>query len=222
MIELQTLEVSGFTGALKGMRNPYKSRAKSDTEFCNYIPIIGTKDMQLAMTLANSKKGSDKKFLRMIHVQVDIRAPLYWWKEMDQYKVATVTDSESTMHTIEKTEFTSNDFSVEHLNDSCQTWIETSTEKRFKGPNDIFNEVIQLLNNARGKYLENTTNKLWWWLMIQILPESYNQLRTWDGNYATLRAIYEDRANHKLNEWNDFRKWIESLPYAELITGDMK
>lgn len=221
MIDITTLDVSGFKGAFLGMRNPYKSRSKSDSLFFEYdYPIIGQEDLKLAKTLAWSAKGSDKKFLRMLHVQADIDAPLYWWKEMDQYKVATTTDSESTMHTIEKSEFDLSDFSQENLFEGATVWIEGRQESRFKSAKEIFEEIIQFLNGARKKYLDSgKKDKLWWWQMIQLLPSSYNQMRTWDGDYQTLQAIYHDREGHKLTEWTDFRKWIETLPYSELITG---
>ena len=148
--------------------------------------------------------GTDHgKFMRMIHVQCDVTAPLYWWKEADQYKVGTVTDSCSTMHKIHAKEFTLDDFSHEHLNDESTEYL---------------SELVDLLNRYRELFLKDK-NKSWWWQMIQLLPSSYNQLRTWDLNYAVLQNIYHARRNHKLDEWHTFCDWIESLPYSDLITG---
>ena len=155
-------------------------------------------------TLANA--GTDHgKFMRMIHVQCDVTAPLYWWKEADQYKVGTVTDSCSTMHKIHAKEFTLDDFSYEHL----------------YAPLQDLRPTIDLLNMYRERYLE-TKDKNDWWQMIQLLPSSYNQLRTWDLNYAVLKNIYHARKDHKLDEWHTFCDWIESLQCSELITGKEK
>ena len=179
---------------------------------------IGTNDHELMMKLRNA--GTDhRKFMRMIVVYVDITAPLYWWKEFDTYKVGTVANSCSTMHKIADKEFTIEDFSCEHLT---------------KGSIAVLEDTINALNEARVWYLswdymsekdrENfdpgiTCKKDLWWQMIQILPSSYNQKRTVMLNYEVLANIYKSRKNHKLDEWVEFCKWIESLPYSELITG---
>lgn len=174
--------------------------------------FIGENDLNLMKTL--SKAGTDHgKFLRMIHVQVDVTAPLYWWKEADQYKVGTVTDSCSTMHKIHAKEFTPSDFSHEHLSCIDIGWGVGSPYQRLR-------KTIMMLNECRNLYLM-TKDKEYWWQMIQLLPSSYNQKRTWDLNYAVLKAIYHARKNHKLDEWQEFCRWVEGLPYAkELIVGE--
>ena len=214
MIKIENTEVFGWNAAIRGMRNPKNSWDKSDSywthienpETLNTAPFqffMGENDLKLARTLANA--GNDHgKFLRMIHVQFDATAPLYWWKEYDTYKVGTVADSCSTMHKIHAKEFTLDDFSVEHLREMA---IHT------------FNKVIWMLNTYRRYYLESK-EKDYWWQLIQLLPSSYNQRRTLDVNYAVLRAIYHARKNHKLDEWHTFCDWIRTLPYSELITGE--
>ena len=179
---------------------------------------IGHNDLELMMKLRNA--GADhRKFMRMIVVYLDITAPLYWWKEFDTYKVGTVANSCSTMHKIHEKEFTLDDFSHEHL---------------IKGSIAVLEDTINELNEYRAWYLkwdymsENdkanfdpgiTCKKDLWWKMIQLLPSSYNQRRTVMLSYEVLANIYKSRKNHKLDEWVDFCKWIESLPYSELITG---
>lgn len=166
--------------------------------------VIGENDMELAKKLV--KAGSDhRKFLRMIHVQTDVLAPLYFWKEYDTYKVATVANSCSTMHKIHAKEFTLDDFSHEHLIEDF--------------PNDTYwltslKTIVWDLNKARELYLK-TKDKAYWWQIIQLLPSSYNQLRTIDLNYEVLLNIYHARKNHKLDEWHTFCEWIEKLPYME-------
>lgn len=160
-------------------------------------------DLPLAKKLI--KAGSDhRKFMRMIHVQADILAPMYWWKHLDQYKVATTTNSTSTMHTIHKKEFTLEDFSFE----DCDNWIK----------DNVCLPIIRTLNTYRNKYLA-TKDKEIWRQMIQILPSSYNQLRTIDLNYEVLYNIYFARKNHKLDEWHTFCSWIEQLPYMKDFLG---
>lgn len=203
MLKIENVSTSGWKAAVRGMRNPKNSWAQIDSAVVNgNCFVIGNNDYDLMYRLASA--GTDHgKFMRMIHVQCDVTAPLYWWKEADQYKVGTVTDSCSTMHKIHAKEFTLDDFSHEHLNDESTEYL---------------SELVDLLNRYRELFLKDK-NKSWWWQMIQLLPSSYNQLRTWDLNYAVLRNIYHARRNHKLDEWHTFCDWIESLPYSDLITG---
>lgn len=227
MIEITKTEVFGWEAAIRGMRNPMNSWDNSDSgacelltdgvfcddhcEFCkgfhcatNGFLIGDENDLPLAKKLV--KAGSDhRKFLRMIHVQADVLAPLYFWKEYDTYKIATVANSCSTMHTIHKKEFTLDDFSHEHLN-----FIKCGTT--FHPFDQYLQEHIDNLNLARKEYLR-TKDKDLWWVIIQMLPSSYNQLRTIDLNYETLLNIYHARKNHKLDEWHTFCEWIEKLPY---------
>ena len=221
MLTLKNTEVMNFEAAIRGMRNPLNSWDKSDSEYCvdrasckgcKYLSdahcqysncsipyVIGGNDLALAQKLI--KAGSDhRKFMRQIFVSVDITAPLYWWKEFDTYKVGTVANSCSTMHTIHKKEFTLSDFSWEQL-------LEPGLQ--------LLEATIDFLNTNRARFLE-TGNKLYWYQMIQSLSTSYNQTRTVTLNYENLRNIYNSRRNHKLDEWRVyFIRWIESLPYAE-------
>lgn len=200
MINITNTEIFGWQAALRGARNPMNSWSLMDS----HDDVIGERDLQLAMKL--SKAGTDhRKFMRMIIVQVDINAPRYWWTEFDTYKVGTVANSCSTMHKIHSKEFTIQDFSHEHLNG--------------RGVVAMY-EIIEVLNNYREKFLK-TNDKDYWWNMIQLLPQSYNQLRTVTLNYEVLCNMYNARKNHKLDEWREFCKWVESLPYSELITHEM-
>lgn len=205
MLKIENVSTSGWKAAIRGMRNPKNSWAQIDSAVVNGNGfVVGNNDYDLMYKLASA--GTDHgKFMRMIHVQCDVTAPLYWWKEADQYKVGTVTDSCSTMHKIHAKEFTLDDFSHEHLNDEST---------------DCLLKLIDLLNCNRELFLKDK-NKSWWWQMIQLLPSSYNQLRTWDLNYAVLQNIYHARRNHKLDEWHTFCDWIESLPYSDLITCEV-
>lgn len=207
MLKIENVEVVGWEAAIRGMRNPKNSWEKSDSSVVDgHSFFVGDNDFALMCTLANA--GTDHgKFMRMIHVQCDITAPLYWWKEADQYKVGTVTDSCSTMHKIHAKEFAIEDFSDEHLETGWLACLDDT--------------IIPLLNRARTKFIE-TKDKRYWWQMIQLLPSSYNQLRTWDLNYAVLKNIYHARKDHKLDEWHTFCDWIESLQCSELITGKEK
>lgn len=203
MIQIKTLEVCGFMNAIIGMRNAMNSWAKIDSSYT--FPdgefVLGPEDKKLMMKLRNA--GTDhRKFMRMITVYADITAPLYWWKEYETYKVGTVANSCSTMHKIHSKEFVLDDFSHEHLFEL-----------------DVLNTVIGYLNHYRNEFLI-TKDKKCWWQMIQMLPSSYNQKRTVMLNYEVLANIYKSRKNHKLDEWRDFCKWIETLPYGELITGE--
>ena len=217
MIKFENTEVMNFEGAFRGMRNPLNSWDKADSAFncdwekcqlCRYYDIgcdpqnnvyLGKNDLDLAQRLI--KAGSDhRKFLRQIFVSVDITAPLYWWKEFDTYKVATVANSCSTMHKIHSKQIEIDDFSVEKL----------STGDYLR-----FSEYVRFLEDTRLTYLE-TKDKREWYTLIQLLPSSYNQKRTVTLNYETLRNIYNSRRNHKLDEWSKgFMEWIDSLLYAE-------
>lgn len=188
--------------------------------------VIGPNDHELMMKLANGGPVH-AKYRRMITVYVDITAPLYWWKEFDTYKVGTVANSCSTMHKIHEKEFTMDDFSCEHLID------ENDSELKI---GDVVSHitlecVVTALNFYRNKFLEAQKKpmkdeskraevvKKYWWQMIQLLPSSYNQKRTVMLNYEVLVGIYKWRKEHKLDEWREFCKWIEQLPYSEIITG---
>ena len=199
---------------IEGMRNPMNSWDKTDSYSFGVHSIgkpgfmLGENDLGLMERLA--KAGSDhRKFMRMIPVYVSLTAPLYWWKEYDTYKVGTVANSCSTMHKIHATEFTLDDFSHEHLIDEEEnSWL-WSFEASLVG-----------LNSARELFLK-TKDKKYWWQLIQLLPSSYNQRRTLFLNYEVLRNIYRARRNHKLDEWHTFCDFIETLPYSELITGEV-
>ena len=217
MIKIKNTNVYGFEAAIRGMRNPWNSWEKSDSVILPTENIIdvGKNDHALMKKLVSA--GTDhSKFMRMINVTVDITAPLYWWKEMDTYKVGTVRNSCSTMHTITDKEFTLDDFSYEHLIDTDREIH--SKLLRLIPVTTVLESVICELNYNREKYLE-TKDKLYWWQIIQLLPSSYNQRATVQLNYAVLQNIYHSRRNHRLDEWKDFCRWIETLPYSELITG---
>ena len=226
MLTIENAQVFGFQAAIRGMRNPKNSWAKGDSTFElstdeSGVQMIdlGPADLKLAAALANSGPD-DGKFLRMIHVQLDVTAPLYWWKEADQYKVGTVTDSCSTMHKIAAKEFTIDDFSHEHLTGETDgLWVNADGKDFMCSAYDFCAITCDVLNFYRKKFLE-TGDKVYWWQLIQLLPSSFNQRRTWDLNYAVLRNIYHARKNHKLDEWHTLCNWIETLPYAEeLICG---
>lgn len=200
MIEITETNVSGFKAAIRGMRNPLESWAKSDSRFSEKGMVIGPEDRKLMKKLAAA--GNDHgKFMRMLTVTCDIYAPLYWWKEFDTYKVGTVANSCSTMHKIHAHEFTRKDFSYDLLTEKCVEVLDT---------------VIAMLNEYRVLYNE-TKDKAYWWGMIQLLPSSYNQKRTVQLNYAVLKNMYHARSNHKLDEWHVFCKWMKLLPLADLI-----
>lgn len=204
MIKIENTEVFGWETAIRGMRNPMNSWEMSDTEYCDdwgvfRVPNIGENDLKLMQNLA--KAGNDHaKYLRMINVTCDITAPLYWWKEFDTYKVGTVSNGCSTMHKIHAKEFTLDDFSHEHLVDENISLLE---------------DVIRRLNTCRRLFVEDK-HKREWWQMIQLLPSSYNQKRTIQMNYQVLRAM-DSREFHKLDEWREFVKWRNQLPYYKEI-----
>ena len=246
MITIKNTEVMGWEAAIRGMRNPLNSWDKMDSKygcrlkkgrdcvnwdyhkdgeitFCEkcgwYEPlcedaydeekhkeyILGENDLTLAKKLA-AGGPTHGKYLRMITVYLDITAPLYWWKEFDTYKVGTVANSCSTMHKIHAKEFALEDFSHEHM-------LQFSL--------DALMHTVRILNLYREEFLK-TKDKKYWWQMIQLLPTSFNQKRTVMLNYEVLRNMYTSRKEHKLNEWREFCAWIETLPYAELITGKEK
>lgn len=206
MIKIENTEVCNWKAAIRGMRNPKNSWHLMDTDFSQDPPAIGPNDLKLMKQLV--KAGSDhSKFMRMITVSMDITAPLFYWKEFDTYKVGTVRNSCSTMHKIHAKEFVPEDFSIEHL----------LPEPSLR----VFNKVIEALNVARNCFLEiqeAVTKRNWWYNLIQLLPSSYNQRATITLNYAVLRNMYHARKSHKLDEWRQFCKWVETLPYSELIT----
>ena len=220
MIKLENYEVVGWEHAIRGMRNPMNSWERSDTKFdLGFIDgELGPNDHTLMMNLA---KGGPvhAKYRRFIDVYVDIAAPLYWWKEFDTYKVGTAANSCSTMHKIHEKEFTLDDFSCERLTDGSINLLKNIIEelnkwKRLYNRYDTLSEDNREFTNG-----PITCKKDIWWQMIQLLPSSYNQKRTVMLNYEVLANIYTWRKDHKLDEWREFCKWIESLPYSELITG---
>ena len=217
---------------IEGMRNPMNSWEKSDSGVClKTLPchscsenrnnckknmdssfVIGENDHSLMQSLSDA--GTDhRKYMRMMPVYVRIKAPLYWWKEFDTYKVGTVANSCSTMHKIQEKEFTMEDFSFEHLADDFAL-------SNAENPINVMDHMFFCLNRCRSLYLK-TNDKRYWWQMIQLLPSSYNQTRNVMLNYEVLTNIYHARKNHKLDEWRKFCGWIESLPYSELITGEI-
>ena len=204
MIKISRVSVMNFENAIRGLRNPLNSWAKSDSYYNeNGEYILGEADLGLAMRLANAG-SDDRKFLRQIFVSIDIDAPLYWWKEMDQYKVGTVTNSCSTMHRIHSRDLELSDFSHEHLDAPGKMLLEAT---------------IDYLNFNRKRFVE-TKDKSYWLHMIQMLPTSYNQLRTFTANYEVLKNIYRARRHHKLGEWHTLCDEIEKMPYSQLITGE--
>lgn len=246
-IKIENTEVFGWKMAILGCRNPMNSREKSDSDFwCDDegmscpsgSPYIGPNDHKLLMNLC--KGGTEEaKWRRMVHVQMDVTAPLYWWKEFETYKVGTVSNSCSTMHKIQAKEFTLDDFSCEHL-----IFEEDVPDEEFEGlsregwdtlnekycgvedsdfvdfntfPGESLKYTIAFLNKARELFIK-TKDKKYWYIMIQLLPTSYNQKRTIDLNYEVLAAQYRQRKDHKLDEWHQYCDWIRSLPYSEFIT----
>lgn len=202
MIKLERTSVMNLENAIRGARNPMNSWNRMDSyydEDGNFI--LGENDLGLAQRLRRA--GSDhRKYVRQIFVSVDITAPLYWWKEFDTYKVATVANSTSTMHKIHAKPFDIDDFSHDHMTPDTLAFMQT---------------VVDQLETIRQKYMTEGKNKEDWYDMIQLLPSSYNQMRTVTMNYETLINIYFARRMHKLDEWHTFCDWIKTLPYAEEI-----
>ena len=265
-IKIENTQVFGWEAAIRGARNPMNSWEKSDSlwfdgeeyhDICgNSGPApkesngtgfdIGYSDHKLLMNLC--KGGTEEsKWRRMVHVQMDVMAPLYWWKEFETYKVGTVSNSCSTMHKIQAKEFTLDDFSCEHLILSSEFPDDVTDEEQWQKflddycaydcheehpaidglicywnagqvlPGYMLDWTIAMLNRARYLFLE-TKDKKYWWQMIQLLPTSYNQRRTIDLNYEVLAAQYRQRKDHKLDEWHQYCDWIKTLPYSEFIT----
>lgn len=214
MIKIENIETFNFKGAFRGLRNPLNSWEKSNSytdAFGKYV--VGNKDLELAQRMINA--GTDEsKFMRQIFVSMDIIAPLYWWKEADTYKIATVSNSCSTMHKIASSEITEENYSFDPEPDKPLTDLLTDDYIRIL---DIKNRAIEDVEWLRKKYNE-TKDKRYWRLLIQINPDGWLQKRTWTGNYQNLRNIYFARKNHKLIEWRQFCQMIEQLPYGkELI-----
>ncbi len=201
MIKIERVSVMNLENAIRGARNPLNSWARSDSYYNEEGEyILGENDLSLAKKLA--KAGSDhRKYLRQVFVSMDITAPLYWWKEFDTYKVATVANSTSTMHKIQAKQFERDDFSHDRMSEGALKVLDTT---------------IEYLEEVRLKFIE-TKEKCYWHDMIQLLPSSYNQLRTVTMNYETLINIYYARRTHKLAEWHTLCDVIMSLPYAKDI-----
>lgn len=205
MLKCERTSVMNIENAIRGARNPMNSWDRMDSEYNEDGEyILGPNDLGLARRLR--KAGSDhRKFIRQIFVSVDVTAPLYWWKEYDTYKVSTVANSTSTMHRMHSKPFDMDDFSHDHMTEGTLAFMGT---------------VVEELEKIRLRYIE-TKNKEDWYDMIQLLPTSYNQMRTCTLNYETLINIYFSRRGHKLKEWHTFCSWIETLPYAkELILAE--
>lgn len=203
MIKIENTSVMNFEAAIRGMRNPLQSWDKSDS----YRTVgggftIGPNDLDLARRLR--KRSDERKFLRQIFVSADLTAPLYWWKEYDTYKIGTVANSTSTMHRIHSKRFTRDDFSCERMSDGALACLDYT---------------ITVLEARRTEFIE-TKNRACWDDMIQLLPTSYNQMRTCTLNYENLINIYHARKNHKLPEWHTLCDWIIELPYFKSICID--
>ena len=206
MIKIERFSVMNLENAMRGARNPLNSWSRMDSYYDeNHQYILGPNDLDLAVRLRRA--GSDhRKFLRQVMVSADITAPLYWWKEYDTYKVGTVANSTSTMHKIHSKPFSREDFSTDHMTEPTLAFMD---------------QVIEKLEEIRLRYLEEGKKKEDWYDMIQLLPSSYNQMRTCSLNYETLINIYYARVDHKLQEWHSFCDWIASLPYGkELIIAE--
>lgn len=224
-IKIENIQTMGWEGALRGMRNPLNSWDKADSAYASDIErtdtniaaygtkldrydfVIGQNDLALCLKLI--KAGSEhRKFLRMIHVQMDITAPLYWWKEFDTYKVATTSNSCSTMHRIAAKPFKIDDFSYEHLSELGDGMLE---------------DIVDYMNFWRNRYLENPSNKLIWWQMIQLLPSSYDQRRTIDMSMETVLNILHQRSHHKLDEWIELcDTMLKKIPYCQEFYDAMR
>lgn len=206
MINVENIEVWGFKHAIRGMRNPLNSWNRSDSTDSE----IGIADLDLMRRLFRA--GTEhRKYLRQIFVSMDITAPLYWWKEADTYKIGTVANSCSTMHKIHSKDFSIDDFSIDHLKDL--------TNEEYTEAHEAWVNTINLLNYHRQRYIE-TKGKRYWWQLIEMLPNSYNQKRTITMNYENAASMIKQRTGHKLDEWNEFVKILKDLPYIKEITED--
>lgn len=240
MIKIEKTDIHGWEAAIRGARNSFNSWDKSDSAACYFCRDngtnpgfcddglydktivlsnpdgscfeIGPNDQKLMKKLAKAGP-SHAKYRRFITVTMDVTGPLYWWKEMDTYKVSTVANSCSTMHKIHAKEFTLEDFSCEHL------ISDEPIPTRVYSAKDMMEATVANLNLFRRLYLD-TKDKKYWWQMIQLLPSSYNQKRTLLVNYEVLANIYHQRKGHKLDEWQTFCEWIKGLPMSEIITGE--
>lgn len=205
MIKIDKVNVMNFENAIRGARNPMNSWNKMDSYYDeNGNFILGENDLSLATRLRKAGTADHRKYLRQIFVSIDILAPMYWWKEYDTYKVATVANSTSTMHKIHSKPFELDDFSYDHLGN-----VEL----------ELFKAYVHSLETIRLQYIDTKDRELWY-ALIQMLPSSYNQLRTCTFNYETLINMYKSRKNHKLDEWKEFCKWVETLPYAKELIVD--
>ena len=199
MLAIKEIEVMNLKNAIRGARNPMNSWAKSDSYFNeNGEYVLGENDLSLGVRLRKAG-GDHRKFMRQIFVTMDITAPMYWWKEFDTYKVGTVANSTSTMHKI-----TSMPFDISHF----------STDKMDKATKEFMQGIVEYLEKLRLNFLD-TKDKQIWYDIIQLLPSSYNQMRTCTMNYENLVNIYHARKNHKLDEWHTFCDYVRSLPYAD-------
>lgn len=240
MIKIEKTDIHGWEAAIRGARNSFNSWDKSDSAACYFCRDndtnpgfcddglydktivlsnpdgscfeIGPNDQKLMKKLAKAGP-SHAKYRRFITVTMDVTGPLYWWKEMDTYKVGTVGNSCSTMHTIADKEFELEDFSCEHL------ISDEPIPTRVYSAKDMMEATVANLNLFRRLYLD-TKDKKYWWQMIQLLPSSYNQKRTLLVNYEVLANLYHQRKGHKLDEWQTFCEWIKGLPMSEIITGE--
>lgn len=206
MIKVENIDVWGFEHAIHGMRNPKASWDKSDSGYGidgedENVYVIGPNDLKLMRSLY-SGGPEHRKYMRQIFVSMDITAPLYLWKEVDQYRIGVTTDSCSTMHKIHAKEFVMDDFSHEHLGPAERTML---------------SNVIELLNVNRDLF-NDEKDKIFWWHMIQLLPSSYNQRRTITMNYENVVNMIRQREFHKLDEWREFVRILKGLPYIEEIT----
>ena len=247
MIKIEKTDIHGWEAAIRGARNSFNSWDKSDSAACYFCRDngtnpgfcddglydktivlsnpdgscfeIGPNDQKLMKKLAKAGP-SHAKYRRFITVTMDVTGPLYWWKEMDTYKVGTVGNSCSTMHKIADKEFELEDFSCEHLSTFREHSMYVPNEYHFSSK-DLLDLEIQVLNQCREKYIKSKKrDKNYWWQLIQLLPSSYNQKRTLLVNYEVLANIYHQRKEHKLDEWQTFCEWIKGLPMSEIITGE--
>lgn len=220
MIKVDNVFVYNIANAVHAARNPLNSWDQSDSDFEH--DILGLKDLELAKRLCKAGP-SHRKFLRQIFVSMNITAPLYFHKELDTYKVGTTANSCSTMHTIHKKPFKVSDFSTDHLG-------ELPVSVNVGNPNEVTDEhydflypleyMVQELNMARNMYLQ-TKDKKYWYTMIQLLPSSYNQMRTVTMNYENIVNIISQRTGHKLDEWNEFVEKLRTLSYMEDFYGSI-